>query len=305
MTLQQLTRSSLVLLLFCLHHTLLLAQTRTITGKVVSEDKKEPLRGVSVNIVGTTKGVVTDSAGYFSLNVPGAGNVTLVFSYVGFEAKEVKTDGVHPVMVNLTSSNKKMDDVVVIGYGTQKRSNILGSVSTVNPKEVQDLPVANLSTAMVNMAPGVGVTQSSGKPGSTTTITIRSAATFNTGGTTSPLYIIDGLAPIIGTGSGVDPTGKTLFDNLDASEIESITILKAASATIYGARGANGVILVTTKRGHPGKPTLSYSGSYSNTRAAKIPTMIDGYNQALLLNNWVEHYPTNPNNVATTEIYTP
>src|SRR6202000_2758257 len=99
-----------------------------------------------------------------------------------------------------------------------------------------------------------------------------------------------------------ESSGKTAFDALDASEIESITFLKDGMATIYGARGANGVVIVTTKHGRPGKPRISYSGSYSNTRANKLPTMIDAYNQALLLNNWVENY--NPNKkIATTEIY--
>lgn len=304
MTLQRLAGCSLALLLL-LFNLILHAQDhhRLITGKVINQDTKEPLNNVSVTIKGTAKGVTTDSQGAFALPVSKGGTLILSFSYIGFDPKDVRTNGDTNLIVSLVNSNKKMDDVVVIGYGTQKRSNILGSISTVNPKDVQDLPVANLSTALVNMAPGVGVTQSSGKPGSTTTITIRSAATFNTGGTTSPLYIIDGLAPIIGNSTGVDPTGKTAFDNLDPSEIESITFLKDASATIYGARGANGVVLVTTKRGRPGKPRLNYAGSYSNTRAAKIPTMIDGYNQALLLNNWVENYM--PSKVVTTEIYTP
>src|SRR6185312_6972858 len=245
-----------------------------------------------------------DEQGVFSLPViRKTGPVTLLVSYIGFDMREFRTTGDSAVIVSLVNSNKKMDDVVVVGYGTQKRSNILGSVATIDPKEVEDLPAANLSTLLVNQVPGVGVNQTSGKPGATTNVVIRNAVTFASGGTTSPLYIIDGLAPIIGTGSGVDPTGKTAFDNLDPSEIESITVLKDASATIYGARGANGVILVTTKKGRPGKPKINYSGSYSNTNAIKIPTMIDGYNQALLLNNWVENYM--PYKVATTEIYTP
>src|SRR5579871_5362511 len=243
MTLQRLQKLSLVLLLLCVHSTLLLAQDlpRLISGKVINQETKEPMRGVSVNIQGTTKGVVTNEEGVFALPVPGStGTVTISFSYIGFDSRDIKTKGDTALIVTLASSNKKMDDVVVIGYGTQRRSNILGSVSTMNPKDVQDLPTANLSTALVNQAPGVGVTQSSGKPGSTTTITIRNATTLNSTGTTSPLYIIDGLAPIIGSGSSVDPSGKTAFDNLDPSQIESITFLKDASATIYGARGANG-----------------------------------------------------------------
>ena len=305
MTLQRLARFSLAFLLLLLTHTVLYAQehTRIITGKVIDSDTREPMNNVSVVQKGSVKGVTTDGSGVFSLKVTGKAAVILSFSYVGFDPKDLRTLGDTALVVALVNSNKKMDDVVVIGYGTQKRSNILGSVATINPKEVQDLPVANLSTALVNQVPGVSVNQSAGKPGASTTITIRSAVSLNSQLTT-PLFVIDGLVPIIGSGAGTDPSGKTAFDALDASEIESITFLKDGMATIYGARGANGVVIVTTKHGRPGKPRISYSGSYSNTRANKLPTMIDAYNQALLLNNWVENY--NPNKkIATTEIYTP
>ncbi|HEV9036998.1 MAG TPA: carboxypeptidase-like regulatory domain-containing protein, partial [Puia sp.] len=304
MILQRMARYSLALLLVIFYHPTLFAQVnqRVITGKVINSDTKEPMNNVSVTEKGSARGVTTDESGSFSLKVPGNGTVILSFSYIGFDPKDVKTKGDSAMLVSLVNSNKKLDDVVVVGYGTQKRSNILGAVATVDPKEVQDLPVANLSTALVNLVPGVSVNQSAGKPGASTTLSIRSPVSLNSQGT-GPLYVIDGLAPIIGSGAGIDPTGKTAFDALDASEVESITFLKDGMATIYGARGANGVVLVTTKHGRPGKPRINYSGSYSNTRANKIPTMIDGYNQALLLNNWVENYA--PWKVPTTEIYTP
>lgn len=304
MTLQRLARYSLALLLLLFNHLLLHAQehTRIITGKVINSDTKEPMNNVSVVQKGSVKGAMTDGSGAFSLRVRGKGAIILSFSYVGFDPKDIKTNGDTAIVVAMVNSNKKMDDVIVIGYGTQKRSNILGAVSTVNPKDVEDLPVANLSTALVNQVPGVSVNQSSGKPGATTNIGIRNSVSLNAQLTT-PLFVIDGLVPVIGSGAGIDPTGKTQFDALDPSEVESITFLKDGMATIYGARGANGVVIVTTKRGRPGKPRLSYSGSYTNTRANKIPTMIDGYNQALLLNNWVENYT--PYKVATSEIYTP
>ncbi|MBS1660460.1 MAG: SusC/RagA family TonB-linked outer membrane protein [Bacteroidetes bacterium] len=308
MSLKKVTRCTLALLLISLQHTLLLAQqapTKLINGKVVNETTKEPMRGVSVNLKGSTKGTTTDDLGAFDLQVPaGPGSITLVFSYVGYDTKEIKTDGNSAITIGLQSNNKKMDDVVVIGYGTQKRSNILGSVAVINPKEVVDLPAANLSTLLVNQVPGVGISQSAGKPGASTSLSIRGATTF-AGLVPNALYIIDGLAPIISTGTSVDPTGKTAFDNLDPSQIESITILKDASATIYGARGANGVILVTTKKGRPGKPRINYAGSYSTEDAAKKPRMISGLDQANLLNDWVRNYPTNPNNIATTELFTP
>src|SRR6185437_10441300 len=166
-----------------------------------------------------------NESGSFSLKVSGKSSIILSFSYIGFDPKDIRTKGDTALLVTLVNSNKKMDDVVVIGYGTQKRSNILGAVATVDPREVLDLPVANLSTALVNQVPGVSINQSAGKPGASTSLTIRSPVSLNSQGV-GPLYVIDGLAPIIGSGSGIDPTGKTAFDALDASEIESITFLK-------------------------------------------------------------------------------
>ena len=280
------------------------AQKKAVSGNVINKDTREPLQGVTVKLKGTTRGVVTDAKGFFSITLPDSVNdATLSISHIGYLSQEVRAQIGEPMVVVLSMSNKSMDDVIVVGYGTQKRSNVLGSIAVVSGKEIEDLPTANLSTGLVNIVPGVGVSQASGKPGSTTTVTIRGATTFASGGSTSPLYVIDGLVPIIAGSGSVDPSGKTAFDLLDASQIESITFLKDAAASIYGARGANGVVLVTTKRGRSGKPRVSYSGSYVTEEAAKIPQMIDGYSQALLLNNWVENYK--PSNVITTEIYTP
>jgi TonB-linked SusC/RagA family outer membrane protein len=281
-------------------------QKKTVSGNILNKDTREPLQGVTVNVRGTTQTVVSDAKGYFSITPPQRmKSISLTFSHVGFNSRSMTANLDEVLVVTMEVSNKAMDEVVVVGYGTQKKSNVLGAISTVPAKDIEDLPTANLSTALTNIVPGVGVTVASGKPGATSTITIRGAYTFvATGGSTSPLYVIDGLVPIISTGAGtVDPSGKTAFDLLDPSEIETITFLKDASATIYGARGANGVILVTTKRGRPGKPRVSYSGSYTAENASKMPQMIDGYNQALLVNNYVENY--SPYKVVSTEIYTP
>ena len=304
MTLQRMARYSLALLLLLFHHSLLHAQKRTVSGNVINSESREPLQGVTVNLKGTTQTVMTDSKGYFEINPPGRmKQVVLTFSYVGYDSRQLRVDSTGVLTVPMTLGNKSMDDVVVVGYGTQKRSNVLGAVAVVSGKELEDVPAINMSTSLINVVPGVNVSQTSGKPGSTTNLTIRGATTFATGGTTSPLYVIDGLVPIISTGSGIDATGKSAFDLLDPSEVESITFLKDASATIYGARGANGVVLVTTKRGHSGKPHVSYSGSFIAENASKVPKMIDGYDQALLLNNWVENYK--PSAVVASEVYTP
>jgi TonB-linked SusC/RagA family outer membrane protein len=303
MTLQRLARYSLALLLLFLHQSMLYAQKKTVTGHVYNKESKEPMTGVTVNVKGTSTSVITDNNGYFSIQPPARmKEVYLTFSYIGFGSMSVRVDSTAPLTVSMSSTNKSMDDVIVVGYGTQKRSNVLGSVAVVAGKELEDIPAVNMSTSLINTVPGVGVSQTSGKPGATTTLTIRGATTFASGGSTSPLYVIDGLVPIISVSGGVDPSGKTAFDLLDPSEVESITFLKDASATIYGARGANGVVLVTTKRGRPGKPRVSYSGSYIYENASKIPKMIDGYDQALLLNNWVQNY--DPYKFFPSEMYT-
>lgn len=303
MTLQRLARYSLALLLLFLHHSLL-AQKRSVSGNVVNKETKEPLQGVTVTLKGTHQTVMTDSKGFFLVNPPAEmKEIVLTFSNIGYDSREMRTSGDSVLIVPMTVNHKAMDDVIVIGYGTQKRSNVLGSVAVVAAKELEDVPAINMSTSLMNVVPGVAVSQTSGKPGATTNLIIRNATTFAVGGSTSPLYVIDGLVPIISAGGNVDPSGKTAFDLLDPSEVESITFLKDASATIYGARGANGVVLVTTRRGRPGKPRVGYSGSYIYENASKVPKMIDGYNQALLLNNWVENY--DPYKVIPTEIYTP
>src|SRR5579872_5649341 len=307
MTLQRLGRHSFALLLLLLYYSMVSAQKRTISGNVIDKDSKEPLMGVTVNLKGTATTVTTDSKGYFAINPPARmKQVILTFSYIGYASKSVRVDSSDILYVDMSTSNKSMDDVIVVGYGTQKRSNVLGSVAVVSGKELEDIPAVNMSTSLINVVPGVGVNQTSGKPGSTTNLTIRNAYTFTAGGTTSPLFVIDGLVPNITSGQGnIDPSGKTAFDLLDPSEVESITFLKDASATIYGARGANGVVLVTTKRGHAGRPHVSYSGSYIYEDASKVPKMIDGYTQALLLNNWVLNYTQDPAKIFPSEVYTP
>jgi TonB-linked SusC/RagA family outer membrane protein len=280
----------------------LFAQERIITGKVTNQETTEALEGVTVSSKGTNKTSITDSRGEFTIKA-NRGDSILVFSHVGFADQQVRIGEKTLITIALIKSNKQLDDVVVIAYGTQKKSDVLGAVVTFNPKEVVDLPTANMSTALKGMISGVGISQTSGKPGATTTISIRGATTFASNGNTSPLFVIDGLVPIIASSGSVDPTGKTAFDALDPSQVESITFLKDAAATIYGARGANGVVLVTTKRGKPGKPRLSYSGSYSTESPSKVPDMISGYDQALLLNNWVQNYK--PSAVVPTEVYTP
>lgn len=272
-------RYSLFLLLFFCIAIPVLAQDKTVTGKIIGEDNA-PLFGVSVAVKGSSKATVTDSEGKFSLVVP-AGETVLSVSHVGFLSKDVAVGPTGTVNVTLFKADKAMEDVVVVGYGSQKRTNVLGSVATVQAKDIEDLAVSNLTTALKNRIPGVSVNQASGKPGAVTNITIRQATSFvGAGGQTGPLFVIDGFVEM----NKDDPTGKVSFDNLDASQIESLTFLKDAAATIYGARGANGVVLVTTKRGKPGKPKISYTGSGGISSMSKKPEFLSAYDHAVLIN---------------------
>lgn len=254
------------------------AQERVVTGVVRSAETKEPVAGVTVSIKGSsTKMTATNDKGEFTINVPSPETV-LRFSSVGFLFQEFMVGDRNTFDVVLAKETRSMEDIVVVGYGVKKRANVLGSVGTVNPKEIEDLPVANLATALVNKVPGVSITPTSGKPGSTTNLRIRNPVTFGTTGSINPLYVIDGIAYN-------DPDGKVFFDNLDASMIESISFLKDAAASVYGARGANGVVLITTKRGRPGKPRVTYTGSYGVSDAANIPQTLSSYEHAQALNN--------------------
>jgi len=306
----RLARTLLVLLPLLCCSLLIFAQTEPATaqflvkGKIVDAKTAKPMQGVTVKVKNSTQSTLTDDQGAFTIKVPSPESV-LSISHIGYQVYETKAGDGGGLNISLTQVSTQLDEVVVVnvGYGTQKKPNVLGAVVTFNPKEIQDLPAANFSTGLKGMIAGVGISQTSGKPGATTTISIRNATTFASSQQATPLFVIDGIVPIISASGSVDASGKTAFDNLDPSQIESISFLKDAAATIYGARGANGVVLVTTKRGRPGKPRLSYSGSYSTEDAAKKPDMISGYDQAILLNNWVQNYK--PGAPVAADVYTP
>lgn len=276
MTVKQIAARLSVLLLFLSTQTFVFAQQKTISGKI-TDAAGAPLTGVTIAVKGSKIGTSSNADGEYGIVVP-SNESTLVFSYVGFAKREIKVGGQTNINVSLTTADNTADEVVVIGYGAKKRANVLGSVGTVSPKEIEDLPVPNLSTALVNKVPGVSISQSSGKPGSTTTLRIRNPITFGTTGSVEPLYVIDGIAYD-------NAVGKEFFDNLDMTMVESISFLKDAAASIYGSRGANGVVLITTKRGKPGKPKVTYSGSYGISSATNIPETLTSYEHATLLNN--------------------
>jgi len=220
----------------------------TITGSVIDSQSGESIPGVSVFVKGSSKGTVTDKQGKFTLSNVEPNSVLLI-SFMGYEKQEVPVGSSHQFTIRLVSSIQNLDEVVVVGYGTQKKSDVTGSMVRVGTKELQSRPVSNALQAMQGKAAGVDIT-SNERPGEVGAITIRGNRSLNASNT--PLYVVDGI-PLMSS-SGIE--------TLNPADIETIDILKDASATaIYGSRGANGVVLVTTKKGSVGKLTFNYSST--------------------------------------------
>ncbi len=215
--------------------TSIVQQSSTVNGKI-TDANGEPIIGASVVIKGTTNGTITDFDGNFMLEVPA--KATLVVSYVGYKTLEVSVNGKKTLNINLKEDTEMLDEVVVVGYGTQKKATLTGSVSQVGGEELKKVAATNLTNTLAGKTAGVIANTRSGEPGEDNAdILIRGKGTL---GSTSPLIVVDGIA-------------DRSFSHLNPEDIESISILKDASAAIYGARAANGVILVTTKRGTEGK----------------------------------------------------
>ncbi|HWJ29701.1 MAG TPA: SusC/RagA family TonB-linked outer membrane protein, partial [Flavisolibacter sp.] len=253
----QRTKGLLGLILVLFFSVSLFAQQRTVSGKVSDQEGNQPMGGVSINVKGTTINTVTNAEGKFSINVPSDKSV-LLFTYVGYGTEEVKVGNLSTINVTLSSTNKKMDEVVVIGYGTVKKRDLTGSVSSVKASDIVKSPTSNPLEAIQGMVPGMDITRTSGKAGAGMNVQIRGTRTIN--GSSEPLYIIDGIQ-----GGNIS--------TLNPSDIESIDVLKDASSTaIYGSQGANGVVIVTTKKGQAGKLKVNYSGYYGIDGWAMYPT---------------------------------
>ncbi len=246
--------------------------THTVTGIVVDESG-EPIIGAAVMVEGTSTGTVTDIDGKYSINVPNKG--TLKITFIGYVPQTI-SDWTKAGKVILKEDQMKLDEVVVVGYGTQKGKNVTGSIEVVDMKDLEDLSVTNLGDALAGMVNGLHVNASGNKPGEAAHLTIRQSTglaknngqinvNFSTQDDT-PLYVIDDFI-----------STEEAFNALDISEVESISVLKDASAAIYGAQGAYGVILVKTKRGKVGAPKISYSGQFGYTDALELPKMLNAY----------------------------
>jgi len=254
----------------------------SVSGKVSGENG-EALPGVTVLLKGTTNGTATDAEGNYSLNVPG-GSGTLVISFIGYLKQEIPINNRTTVNVALAPDAKALEEVVVIGYGTQNKANLTGSLATVSGRTLTERPAPNAATLLQGRVTGLQVTQPSAEPGrDNPNFLIRGRGSF--GGSNDPLVLIDGV-----TGS---------FNNLSPDDIENVTVLKdAASASIYGARAANGVILVTTKKGRKGQPVVSYRANVARHMPTALPDLITNsadymemYNAAAPRSGIVFRYP--------------
>lgn len=225
-------------------------QGRTLTG-VVLDEQGLPAIGANVLVKGTTIGVATDADGKYRIEVP-QGNQTIIFSYVGYRTREITYKGQASLNVSLEPDSEVLDDVVVVGYGVQKKVNLTGAVGSVEGDQLASKAVGNVTSALAGLVPGLKVMNRGGKPGN-------DGAELNIRGFGSPLVLVDGI--------------EQDFGNMDPNEIENISILKDASAAVYGARAANGVVLVTTKRGKKSAPKFNVNfnaGFSAPTRIIKM-----------------------------------
>ena len=277
-----------------------LAQNETVTGTVLDE-LGEPVIGATVTVVGSKTATVTDLDGNYKIAVPKNGKVTI--SYIGYMPLTVKAGGT----VSLQEDKQSLEEVVVVGYGSQKKAHLTGSVSTVDVDDIQDLANGGLATSLSGLVNGLSVSGGDARPGENARLSIRDVNSLGDVGSTAqqPLFVIDGyIYPNdVKVGNTTQNLGAEAFNNLDPSEVESISVLKDASAAVYGARAANGVILVTTKKGKIGAPSISYSGSVGFTDEVARPKMLSAYDYGRLYNAVTAADPTNTSLNHTTALF--
>lgn len=247
------------------------AQERTVSGKVTASEDGSPLPGVSVTVKGTKQGTQSDASGVYKINV--SGNATLIFSFIGTVSQEVAVGTRTIVDVQLTSDNKQLSEVVVVGYGTQKRTEFTGAASTVKATQIAERPVQSFSQGLTGQAAGVNITQPNGLLNNPPVIRVRGLSSLSL--SSFPLVVVDGIPITTGDVSGNASTNNPLGD-INPADIESIDVLKdAASAAIYGSRAAAGVLLITTKRGKAGKTKVSIDSWAGVSNAVRLPDVLN------------------------------
>jgi TonB-dependent starch-binding outer membrane protein SusC len=270
--------SAMVLIIFCVSGDVMAQGTVAVKGKVTAQENGETLPGANIIIKGSTEGTITDLDGNYSINAPAES--TLVISSIGFASQEVAVSGRTIIDIQLETDVRALDEVVVVGYGEQPKVTLTGSVASVSGKQLERSPVINLTNSFAGTLPGVTTLNRSGEPGrDNAKIYIRGRSTRDTNLTDNfdpnlPLVLVD----------NVEYPG---WERINANDIESVSVLKDASAAIYGARAANGVILITTKRGAVGKPVISYSFNQGISTPTRVPDMASSAQFADYLNEYL------------------
>ena len=249
---------------------------------IITDSNNVPIPGVNILIVGTNQGTQTDFDGKYSIQANDAD--VLRFTFIGYKSVDVTVGSQANYSFSMLESVSELDEVVVVGYGTEIKRNLTSSVASISADELQDIPATSLSNAIAGRLTGVNVSIAGGRPGTTSDINVRGATTGGFSGSSAPLYVIDN---IIAT--------KEIFDLLDVNEVDQVSVLKDAAATaVYGSRASNGVILVTTKRGKKGKPTLSFTTSIGSADITRDVRHTTAYEHSLLINKAIRAGETDP-----------
>ncbi|WP_409013388.1 SusC/RagA family TonB-linked outer membrane protein [Dyadobacter sp. CY351] len=258
-------------------------------GKVqgnVTDAGGEGLPGVNIHLKGTNIGTTTDAKGGF--NIDAEADAVLVVSYIGYATQEVKPGNKGKLSITLASDQRQLNEVVVVGYGTQERKNVIGSITKVDPTDVKNIPAGSFDAQLQGKVPGVQITSNTGVPGEAVTVRVRGATSIN--GDNDPLYVIDGVFMNSNSMQTIGTGGKATspIADINPNDIESLEVLRDAEATaLYGSRGANGVILITTKRGkYNQKAKVSVNASYGLAKAEKLWDLTTGPEHAQLVNEW-------------------
>jgi len=243
------------------------SQTTQVSGVVTDSISKEPLVGVSVLVRGSSVGAVTNLHGNYTIKAPN--NSTLIFRYVGYDNKSVDVNSHSEINLNLAASNLGLNEVVVVAYGTQKKQSITGAINSIQTKDIKQSPAANLAVSLAGRLPGLTAIQTSGEPGrDLTNLYLRGQGSING---QAPLILVDGVERDI--------------TYIDPNEVATVTILKDASSTaVFGVRGANGVILVTTRRGRRDRPEINLTAEYGLNSFTTMPSQVSSYEYTLLRN---------------------
>lgn len=261
-----------------------IAQNAQVYKGVVLDEAGIPVIGATVKVAGTPNGTITDMDGKFTLEIPSGKQVEI--SYIGYIPQKIAD--LKQTKIVLKEDSQQLEEVVVVGYGTQKKAHLTGAIATVPMDDIQDLSSGGLASTLSGMVNGLSVSGGESRPGENARIYIRNSDAFSAvgGSAQEPLYVIDGYVypNDVKIGNTSENVGSTAFNNLDPSVIESISVLKDAAAAVYGARAANGVILVTTKKGKLGAPQISYGGSFGITDEVSRPKMLDSYQYGRLWN---------------------